>query len=110
MEVVLGGADVDAETAERWGWLNRAFPPGDARPFVESLARRIASVPADVIARTKQAVDAALPAAEPGLVAEARLFHVLAQSDEGKRRMQAFVAAGGQSRASELRPGGGFVV
>ena len=30
MEVVLGCDDVDAELAERWGWVNRALPPGGA--------------------------------------------------------------------------------
>jgi enoyl-CoA hydratase/carnithine racemase len=102
MEVVLGGADLDAETAERWGWLNRAFPPGEARPHVEALAARIASVPAEVIALSKRCVDAALGPVEPGLLLEAQLFHVLAMSDEGRRRMQAFLDGGGQAREAEL--------
>lgn len=103
LEVVLGGADVDAETAAAWGWLNRAFASAtDARSHVRELARRIASVPAGVIESTKLAVDAALPPVEPGLVTEAALFHALAQGDEGRRRMRAFVDGGGQSRASEL--------
>lgn len=110
LEVVLGGADVDAKTAEYWGWLNRAFAPGVARPYVEELAARIASVPADVIALAKQAVDAALPPVEPGLLTEARLFHVLAMSDEGRRRMQAYVDAGGQSRDGELSGGRSFLI
>ena len=27
MEIILGGVDIDAVTAERWGYLNRALPP-----------------------------------------------------------------------------------
>lgn len=110
MEVVLGGGDVDAKTAEYWGWLNRAFAPGDARPFVEDLAARIASVPAEVIALTKQCVDASLGEVESGLITEARLFHVLAMSDEGRRRMQAFVDNGGQTRDAELSGGRNFAL
>jgi len=110
LEIVLGGGDVDAATAEAWGWLNRAFPPGEARPYVEALAARIASVPPDVIALSKQAVDAALPPVEAGLLTEARLFHVLAMSDEGRRRMQAFMDRGGQARAAELSGGESFVI
>lgn len=108
LEVVLGGGDIDAETAERWGWLNRAFPPGEARPYVEALAARIASVPAEVIALSKRCVDAALGPVEDGLTLEAQLFHVLAMSEEGRRRMQAFLDAGGQSRDSELSGGRNF--
>ena len=31
-------ADIDAATAEAWGYLNRALPAGDLRPFVDALA------------------------------------------------------------------------
>ncbi|MEE6248472.1 MAG: enoyl-CoA hydratase/isomerase family protein, partial [Pseudomonadota bacterium] len=29
MEIILGAQDLDAETAERWGYLNRIYAPGD---------------------------------------------------------------------------------
>src|SRR5438128_546748 len=45
-EIVLGCDDIDAETADRWGYVNRALPPDELGPFVDSLARRIASFPA----------------------------------------------------------------
>src|SRR5580658_2864198 len=28
IEIILGGIDMDADTAENWGYLNRAFEPG----------------------------------------------------------------------------------
>jgi len=108
LEAILGGGDVDAATAEQWGWLNRALPPDELRPFVDDLARRIASVPAEAIARSKRSVDNALGPVEPGLVEEERLFHGLAVSPEARRRMQAFVVGGGQSRETETG-GGGFL-
>ena len=52
--------------AERWGYVNRALPDGELRPFVEALARRIASFPPDAIRLAKAAVslaDGDLPAA-----------------------------------------------
>ena len=107
LEAILGGCDVDAVTAEAWGWLDRALPADDLRPFVDDLARRIASVPAEAIARAKASVDNALGAVEPGLLEEERLFHGLAVSEEGRRRMQAFLDAGGQTREVETG-GGGF--
>src|SRR5499427_1750897 len=65
LEVILGCTDVPAELAERWGYLNRALPPEQLHSFVDALARRIASFPADAIALAKRAVNAAeLPTVE----------------------------------------------
>ena len=50
MEFVLGGIDVDADTVERWGWLNRAFATrSELDTYVDDLARRIASFPPDAV-------------------------------------------------------------
>jgi len=68
LEVILGGEDVPAELAERWGYLNRALPPAELGPFVERLAFRIASFPADAIALAKAAVNAAELPTEQGLL------------------------------------------
>ena len=71
LEIILGGEDLDAETAERWGLLNRVFDADSIGAFVDRLARRIASFPAEAVKLAKAAVDAAeLPLAE-GLVEEA---------------------------------------
>jgi enoyl-CoA hydratase/carnithine racemase len=43
LEIILGCADFDAATAERFGWVNRALPPDELWPFVDRLAARIAS-------------------------------------------------------------------
>ena len=60
LEAVLGCDDFDAATAERYGWVNRALPPDELGPFVDRLARRIASFPPRAVRLAKQAVDAAL--------------------------------------------------
>ena len=60
LEVILGCHDIDAATAEAWGYVNRALPPDELRPFVDALAARIASFPLDVIAAAKRAVDTAV--------------------------------------------------
>ena len=43
LEIVLGAGDFDADTAERYGWINRALPDAAFDRFVDDLARRIAS-------------------------------------------------------------------
>jgi len=106
LEVVLGAGDVPAELAEHWGLVNRALPPAELGAFVERLARRIASCPPGAIARAKAAVLAAEPPLAPGLAEESRLFAECLADPEARRRMQAFLAAGGQTRDVERRLGG----
>src|SRR5512139_4096908 len=75
LEIVLGCDDMDADTAERYGWVNRALAPEAIGPFVDRLARRIASFPAEAIALAKAAVDAAELPTEAGLLEEAHRFN-----------------------------------
>jgi enoyl-CoA hydratase/carnithine racemase len=103
MEVILGGIDVDAETAERWGWLNRALPADAIDAHVGALARRIASFPADAVRLAKQSVDnARLPIPE-GCERESALFQTLLFSDPARHAMRRFLELGGQTREGELR-------
>jgi enoyl-CoA hydratase/carnithine racemase len=102
LEAILGGDDLDAETAERYGWINRALPRAELRPFVERLARRIASFPAPAIAHAKAAVDAAAPSHFDGLLEEHRRLRLALATPEATAAMRAFLAAGGQTRAYEL--------
>lgn len=103
LEVILGGIDLDAETAERWGYLNRALGPAEIGPFVMALARRIASFPAEAVRLAKAAVTAADRPLEEGLVEESFLFQKLIRTDSGRRNMARFLEIGGQTREGELR-------
>ena len=105
LEIILGGEDLDAETAERWGLLNRALGADEIGSFVETLTQRIASFPAEAIKLAKQAVDAAeLPLAE-GLIEEAYLFQRLLRTDDAQRNMRRFLELGGQTRDGEREVG-----
>jgi enoyl-CoA hydratase/carnithine racemase len=103
LEIILGGIDVDAETAERWGWLNRALPAGEIDGFVAALARRIASFPAGAVRLAKQSVHAAALPLEDGCKIEAALFQTLLFTDTARTQMRRFLELGGQTRAGELR-------
>ena len=54
MEVILAGDDIDAETAERWGLLNRIFAEDEIDAWVAKLAARIASMPATALRTAKK--------------------------------------------------------
>jgi enoyl-CoA hydratase/carnithine racemase len=105
LEIVLGGDDLDARTAEAWGYLNRALPADEIGPFVAALARRIASFPPEAVALAKQSIDAAELPLHDGMVEEAWLFQRLLRTDGAQRNMRRFLEIGGQTRAGELEVG-----
>jgi enoyl-CoA hydratase/carnithine racemase len=102
LEVVLGGDDFDAATAERYGWLNRALPPDELGPFVDQLARRIASFPPRAVQLAKHAVDAGLPDVRDGLLAEQHAWNQVMTDPDLDARFAAAVAAGAQTREGEM--------
>ena len=106
MEIVLGGVDIDAATAATWGYLNRAMPAEELRPYVNELAHRIASFPPRAVALAKQAVNNAidLPLRE-GLLEEQYLFQQLLRTEDAQPTMRRFLEIGGQTREGELRMG-----
>ena len=64
LEIILGSNDFDADTAERYGWINRALPDNELDAFVDDLAARIASFDGPALSEAKRLVNRhALPAA-----------------------------------------------
>lgn len=102
LEAILGGADVDAELAERYGWVNRALPHDELAGFVDAVATRIAGHPAEAVRRAKRSVEMAQGGRYEGLREEAQLFAELLAMPATMQRMRAFLAAGGQTRSGEL--------
>ncbi|HEY8515410.1 MAG TPA: enoyl-CoA hydratase/isomerase family protein [Candidatus Binatia bacterium] len=106
LEIVLGCGDVDADEAAAMGYVNRALDAEELMPFVRALAERIAGMPAEAIRLAKEAVDAALPSQEPGLLVEGDLFNESVALPEARQRMRDFLALGGQTREVERELGG----
>jgi len=101
LELILGCIDVDAATADAWGYVNRALPAGELRPYVDTLAARIASFPPDVVAAAKRAVDTAVGDPISGLCIEDQLFRQTLAGPAAAERMRAFMDNGGQTREVE---------
>jgi enoyl-CoA hydratase/carnithine racemase len=106
MEVVLGADDVDAETAERWGFLNRAMSGDSLSAYVDAVATRIASFPPAAVREAKRAVNASVERSlDEGLKYESYLFQVLLRDADARPSMRQYLDAGGQTRDVELRIG-----
>ncbi len=105
LEVVLGCDDIDAATAERWGWVNRVLPAEEIDSFVDRLVGRIASFLPHAVAAAKASVLRAELGVESDLIAETVAFDTTLASDETRERMQRFLDAGGQTPDGERRLG-----
>jgi enoyl-CoA hydratase/carnithine racemase len=101
LEIILGCGDFNAETAERYGYVNRALPAGEIDFFVSYLAHRIAGFPAETIAAAKQAASMGEAGLEDELAREEVLFLESAQSAPARRRMAAALAIGMQTAPIE---------
>jgi enoyl-CoA hydratase/carnithine racemase len=58
LEIIIGANDFDADTAERYGWVNRSIPDAQLDGFVDDLARRIASYQTRTIELAKKTINA----------------------------------------------------
>ncbi|MFT4798611.1 MAG: enoyl-CoA hydratase/carnithine racemase [Sulfitobacter sp.] len=104
MEVILGADDLDAVTAEKWGYLNRVFADqAGLDEFVDALANRIALWPSDAIALAKASVlNSELPLGE-GLREEAYLFAKTLRTEDAQQHMAKAMEMGAQTREGEMR-------
>jgi enoyl-CoA hydratase/carnithine racemase len=89
LEIVLGANDFDGETAERYGYVNRALPDDELDGFVDVLARRIASFDRRPIAAAKNLINqVSLPSADR-LLDALNSFTTALTWPEAQRRFQA---------------------
>jgi enoyl-CoA hydratase/carnithine racemase len=105
LEAILGCDDIDAETAERWGWVNRVLPPNELAAFVDRLAGRIARFPPHAVAAAKASVVSAEVGVTEHLLAEGDAFNDTLAEPSSRSAMERFLAQGGQTPEGERRLG-----
>src|ERR1700722_1829995 len=94
LEIVLGANDFDGDTAERYGYVNRALPDAELNSFVDALARRIASFDRRALAAAKSLVNqVSLPSADRLLDAIIS-FETALTWPEAQQRIQALLERG----------------
>ena len=101
LEIVLGCGDVTGTEAASIGYVNRVVDAAVIDDDVRALAGRIATMPSHAVEEAKRAIDAALPDPIPGLALEGQAFQTTLGHAETRRRMDAFLAGGGQTRDGE---------
>jgi enoyl-CoA hydratase/carnithine racemase len=102
LEVLLSADDYDAETAERYGWINRALPAAALGEFVKSLARRIDTFPAFGIGVIRDRVNAVALASAEDFRRDSSLFLECVRKLEAQNRIQAAMKRGFQTREAEM--------
>jgi len=94
LEIVLGASDFDGDTAERYGYVNRALPDAELDGFVDALARRIASFDRRPIAAAKDLINqVSLPSADR-LLDALNAFQIALTWPETQQRIQAVLKLG----------------
>jgi enoyl-CoA hydratase/carnithine racemase len=104
LEIVLAGQDFDADSAERYGWINRALPDDKLDAFIEELATRVAGFDRRALATAKRMVNERSRLPSEGQLRQS--FSAFVEScgwPEAKARLAAMRAKGwGQNTAVEL--------
>jgi enoyl-CoA hydratase/carnithine racemase len=94
IEIVLGGNDFDGDTAERYGYINRALADAELDGFVDALARRIASFDRRAIAAAKNLINqVSLPSADQ-LLDALNSFQTALSWTEAQQRVGALIKRG----------------
>lgn len=101
LEIILGTRLIDAATAERYGWVNRAVPNAELDHVVDTLAARIAALQPGVARAAVEAVDAASDSIAHGLERGNELLGRLLGGPAAARLTKAVLAAGAQTRDGE---------
>jgi enoyl-CoA hydratase/carnithine racemase len=102
---MLSADDYDAELAERYGWINRAFPADALGDFVRSLAHRIARFQAAGHVTVKDRVNAICLAPVEDFRRDSDLFGEGVRNPEAQNRIRAAMKRGLQTRDAEMALG-----
>jgi len=103
LEVVLGGDDFDADTAERYGLINRAIPDAALDAFVDNFARRVDSFDREATKLAKELINerSGLPTIENLAATQVKFFDAFGKP-AAQARIGELFKRGLQQREFEL--------
>ncbi|KAH7195078.1 ClpP/crotonase-like domain-containing protein [Fusarium oxysporum] len=82
---ILTGVDIDADTAERIGWINQAFEAEELSQKVGDLAKRIALFPSDALAASKDSINACSCPSESDILRDNESIFTLMAKDTQRK-------------------------
>jgi enoyl-CoA hydratase/carnithine racemase len=95
MEVIVGADDFDADTAEKYGWVNRSIPDAELDAFVERFATRVASFDKKAVVTAKQIINERTKTAQVADIASTQqIFFGLLASPESQKRSGSLLKSG----------------
>jgi enoyl-CoA hydratase/carnithine racemase len=94
LEILLGADDVGGDLAERYGYVNRAFPDAELDGFVDGLATRIASFDGEALRATKHLVNVASLPADADIAPEWDAFTASVQRPAAQARFKKLMELG----------------
>ena len=96
MEYMLSGKDINAQDAERIGWINKAFDnSAEMNGYVASLTSRLALFSLDAISAGKQAINVATRPSPQSLLDDSEAFLKLFRQPEVQARTKLSVPVDG---------------
>ncbi|OAP57478.1 hypothetical protein AYL99_08216 [Fonsecaea erecta] len=105
LEYLLSANTVDAETAERIGWVNKAFASvEEMTAYVDKLAHRIACFPTAALAATKDSVNEQAPLVE-AVDRDLERITALAQTPEAQMALTNFLKNGNDQQGGPWEDG-----
>src|ERR1700722_14658580 len=94
LEIALGGNDFDGDTAERYGYINRALADAELDGFIDALARRIASFDLRAIAAAKNLINQVSLPSSDRLLEALNSFQTALSWTEAQQRVGALIKRG----------------
>ena len=94
LEILLSGNDINAELAERYGYVNRVLPDNELDKFVDTLARRISSFDKQSMSEIKHLVDIASLPPEKDIAAEWDRFIASVQRPAAQKNIKSLMELG----------------
>jgi enoyl-CoA hydratase/carnithine racemase len=97
IEIIIGACDFDADTAERYGWINRSVPDAELDAFTDRFATRVAGFDRLATKTAKEILNTRshVAAGTDQAASNARFLEAFARP-EVKARIQRFMEKGGQ--------------
>ena len=104
IEIVTSADDYDADTAERYGWINRAVPDDQLDETVDALANRIAAWDPQALADAKRVINERVaPPSEGDLLQSFSVILAAVARPGAKARLRAMEELGWGSRSDVER-------